>query len=178
MSLISLNPNERVVLRLHRHPIILFFSSLPFLALLVLPIALYVIGSYLQALPTLETSIVALVVLLFSLYFFYIILFLFYNYFDFILDVWVVTDSRIINIEQKALFVREASELDIDRIQDVTAEVRGMLPTIFGYGDIYIQTAGEKERFVFRTVQHPYETVKIISRTIEEHAGPPQPDGL
>jgi len=171
MSLITLGPNERVVLHLHRHPIILFFTSLPFLALLIGPIILYSIANYLQALPDLDTSVTALIVLLSSIYFFYIILFLFYNYFDFILDVWMITDSRIINIEQKALFAREASELDIDRIQDVTAEVRGILPTIFGYGDIYIQTAGEKERFVFRTVQHPYEMVKIISQTIETSAG-------
>ena len=36
------------------------------------------------------------------------------------------------------------------KIQDVTSQVQGVIPTLFRYGYVYVQTAGEKERFVFK----------------------------
>jgi len=75
---------------------------------------------------------------------------------DYYLDVWIVTNLRIVNIEQKGLFSRTVSELELSRIQDVTTEVLGMIPTFLNYGDVFIQTAAEQERFLFRQVPDPY----------------------
>jgi uncharacterized membrane protein YdbT with pleckstrin-like domain len=78
------------------------------------------------------------------------------------LDVWIVTGSRIVNIEQVALFSRNISELKHNKIQDVTSEVKGIIPTLFNYGDVYIQTAGNKQRFVFKQISDPTNTRNII----------------
>jgi len=83
------------------------------------------------------------------------------------LDVWTVTTDRIINREQNALFNRVVSELDLKRVQDVTAEQKGFFPTIFYYGDVFIQSAGVKERFVFEQIPQPYKIAKIIQRLDE-----------
>lgn len=168
MGLVHLNPTEHLVLRLHRHPVVLLIEEIPFFLMLAIPPITYLFFSSLSALPVVPTLLIAPTVLLVSLYYLFVWLFIFYHYFDFILDVWVVTDDRVVNIEQKALFIREASNLEIGKIQDVTAEVKGILPTIFGYGNVYIQTAGERERFVFRTVRQPHHVVKVISRVIEQ----------
>lgn len=81
---------------------------------------------------------------------------------DYYFDIWIITDERIINIEQKGLFMRQISEADYTKIQDVTAQVEGFLPTIINYGDVYIQTAAEKERFVFRTISRPYQIKDLL----------------
>ncbi len=81
---------------------------------------------------------------------------------DYYFDVWVVTTERIVNIEQKGLFVRHMSELNLAQVQDVTTEVKGILPTILNYGDVYIQTAAETERFVFRQVGDPYSIKDMV----------------
>jgi uncharacterized membrane protein YdbT with pleckstrin-like domain len=89
---------------------------------------------------------------------------------DYYFDVWVVTDRRIINIEQKGLFARDVSELNLERIQDVTTEVHGFIPTMFNYGDVYIQTAGEKERFEFSKVPNPYgvkDTIMHLQKSMQ-----------
>lgn len=81
---------------------------------------------------------------------------------DYYFDVWIVTNERVINIEQKGLFVRSVSELKFSRIQDVTSEVRGMIPTILNFGDVKVQTASEEDFFLFRQVPDPYHVKDII----------------
>ena len=89
-------------------------------------------------------------------------LFFFTQYLDYQLDLWVVTNDRFINIEQQGLFARTVAELDLWRVQDVTSESKGILPTLLNYGDVYVQTAGERERFVLEQVSNPHEIRKLI----------------
>src|SRR5512147_723006 len=56
-----------------------------------------------------------------SIFFLFALLFLYQNYIDYYLDMWIVTDHRILDMEQHGLFARTVSELRLDRIQDVTA---------------------------------------------------------
>lgn len=100
----------------------------------------------------------------------FIWIYAFFIWIDYYFDVWVVTDKRIVNIEQKGLFARNVSELKLERIQDVTTEVHGFIPTMFNYGDVYIQTAAEKERFEFQKVPNPYavkDTIMNLQKKVE-----------
>ncbi len=81
---------------------------------------------------------------------------------DYYFDVWIITNERIINIEQKGLFVRSVSELKFSRIQDVTSEVHGMIPTILNFGDVKIQTASDEDFFLFRQVPDPYHVKDVV----------------
>jgi hypothetical protein len=81
---------------------------------------------------------------------------------DYYLDVWIVTDRRIINIEQKGLFSRATSELELEKVQDITTNVRGVIPTFLNYGDLQVQTAAEQEKFLFRNIPDPYSVKDLI----------------
>jgi hypothetical protein len=87
---------------------------------------------------------------------------------DFYLDAWIVTNERIINIDQKGFFNRDISELRLTKIQDVTSEIVGFIPTILGYGNIYVQTAAEKERFTFYQIPNPNEVKNMIVQLQEK----------
>ena len=88
--------------------------------------------------------------------------FFFILWLDFYLDAWIVTNERIINIEQRGFFTRKISELKLTKIQDVTSEIIGVIPTLFNYGNIYVQTAGEKERFIFYQIPNPNYVKNVI----------------
>lgn len=103
-----------------------------------------------------------------SIYLLSIWLFLFSAFLDYYLDLWIVTNDRIMNIEQHGLFGRTVSELDLTKIQDVTSEIKGIIPTLFNYGDVHIQTAAEEKRFVFEEVPNPHEVRKGILDLIDE----------
>ncbi len=81
---------------------------------------------------------------------------------NFYFDVWIITDRRLVNIEQKDLFIRHISELKFSKIQDVSTEVDGFFPTMLNYGEVYIQTAGTKGRFLMRQIPNPYNLRGLI----------------
>ncbi len=74
---------------------------------------------------------------------------------NYYLDVWIITNKRIIDIEQHALFKREVSVLNLDRIQDVTFRVEGVTSTVFNFGDIIVRTAGSQDSFIIRGISNP-----------------------
>jgi hypothetical protein len=92
---------------------------------------------------------------------------------DYYLDIWIITDERIVNIEQKGLFLREASDLQLTKIQDVTTNVTGLIPTMMNYGDVYVQTAGEIERFHLRQIPDPYAVKSLIMEKYQNAVTPP-----
>ncbi len=85
-----------------------------------------------------------------------------YGFIDYYLDVYIVTNERIVNIEQNGFFRREISELNLHQVQDVSAKVNGFFPTMMHYGNIFIQTAGERENFIFKSIPNPYRVSKLI----------------
>lgn len=151
--------NEEIVLFLRRHWLILIFKLIPAVFFLGALLAIFFLKDNLLLYFDWEKSFFNLAYA--SLFMFFWIL-LFIIWVDYYLDVWIVTDQRIVNIEQKSLFRRSISELEMGKIQDVTAEVTGVIPTLFNYGYVYVQTAGEKERFVFQQVSGPTRVKNII----------------
>jgi uncharacterized membrane protein YdbT with pleckstrin-like domain len=89
-------------------------------------------------------------------------LFTLIEFFDFYFDLHIVTDRRIIDIDQEKLFNRNVGELLLDDVQDVDAKVKGIFATLFDFGDVGIQTAGAKPNFVFEQIPHPKEVAAII----------------
>ncbi|MCK5460015.1 PH domain-containing protein [Candidatus Parcubacteria bacterium] len=160
--------DEKTILILRRHWFIFFKSILLFAFLAITPVIfLTIINNFIIGI--LEHYFFApFILLLFSAYYLGIWLFLFANFIDYHLDVWIVTNVRILNIEQKGLFSRVISEQKIEKIQDITSEVHGIIPTFLDYGDVHIQTAGTQQRFIFRKVPHPADTRKKILILVKE----------
>jgi uncharacterized membrane protein YdbT with pleckstrin-like domain len=153
--------NEKLVYFLRRHPVTLFPLAVGFCVLILLPI-LVAMYFWLVRPLWMDGPFFPLFVLGGSIFFLFAWLFLFQSFLDYYLDIWIVTTKRILNIEQTGLFGRTVSELRLYRIQDVTATVHGILHTFLNFGNVHIQTAAEKERFVFEEVPHPNEVAKMI----------------
>lgn len=153
--------DEEIILLLRRYWLVLLFKFIPLFVYLVLLVIFYFLADDIlgQAGIGLDNKFIDLLES-FMFMFFWLILFIIWI--DYYLDVWIVTGQRIINIEQLGLFRREISELDHIKIQDVTSDIKGIIPTLFNYGYVYIQTAGEKERFVFKQVPDPVKIRNII----------------
>lgn len=66
-----------------------------------------------------------------------------------------VTNRNLIQVVQRGLFVRKVSRLSMSNVEDVSAEQKGILATILGYGTLTIQTAGEQENFIFYYCPNP-----------------------
>lgn len=137
-------PEEKTVLQLRKHWFILLKMTLPSVLMGVVPIFIlaYVISAGLIPL----SGIFALPAFwLFSASFWLLIWGLVFAtaWTDYFLDVWIVTDRRIINIDQIGFFNREITTTRMERVQDATTRQTGIIQTLLNYGAIGIQTASE-----------------------------------
>lgn len=139
-----------------------------FLILVAIPIIFYLLVQSTN--PTLIQGPVSwpLFIVGLSAYGLAIWLFYFNSLIDYYLDIWIVTNERIIVIEQKGLFSRTIAELKLYRVQDIKAEVSGIIPTLFDFGNITIQTAAEEVHFAFKQVPRPYKISRKILEVVEQ----------
>ncbi len=87
---------------------------------------------------------------------------------DYYLDMWLLTDKRLIGVEQKGLFSREVSSLRLDRIQDIKVEISGVLDTFLHIGTVHVQTAGSEKEFMIpmaRDPEHIKEQILLAHNT-------------
>jgi hypothetical protein len=161
---------EEVIIHLRRHPLIIIGIGLFFVLLASVPLLLYIFAQSYEVFDTTfsetQTWYPVIKVIGYS-YYLLLIVFAITAWTDYYLDTWTITTDRIINREQYGLFNRIVSELDISNIQDVTAEQKGIAPTFFHYGTVYIQSAAEKERFLFEQIPDPYRIAKMIQKLHE-----------
>ena len=156
----SQKSQEKVFLLLRRH----WFTYFGFVAVaLIISISLIVVAVVWISRPDYFSGILGhfAILAIFSYILFALGLML-YGFIDYYLDVYIITNERIVNIEQNGFFRREISELHLHQIQDVSARVNGFLPTMFHYGDVFIQTAAERENFIFKSIPNPYRVSKLI----------------
>lgn len=157
----EIKEREEIIKILHRH---WFDITKRFVIIFLMAIILLASLSFFPAFfPALQDESYYKAFIFFeSIFAIFIWIFAFFIWIDYYFDIWIITSEKIVNVEQKGLFIRSLSELKFERIQDVTVEVTGILPTMLNYGDVYIQTAGEKERFIFRRISEPYSIKDLI----------------
>ncbi|MDD5031695.1 MAG: PH domain-containing protein [Patescibacteria group bacterium] len=159
---------EKIIKVLRRDVFILIKKILLFLLLLILPLILFylTVASIYPDILYGEISY-PLFLLVVSFYYLFLWVFFFFSFIDYYLDIWIITDERIINIEQEGYFARTISEQRFYRVQDVTSETKGFFPTVLKYGNVYVQTAGAKERFFFQEIPNPDQVRDIIIKLVE-----------
>lgn len=162
-------PGEKVEMIVRRDLFILFKRIVMLLFLIILPLGFFYLMLVSRQELVNNQTIYAIITLATSAYYLFIWLFFFFSFVDYYLDVWIVTNRRIIDIQQKGFFSRVVAEQKLFRVQDVTSEIHGILPTIFKYGDVHIQTAGAKQRFLFQEVPEPNKVREKIISLVERN---------
>lgn len=153
--IIKKKDHEKILHVLRRHwftflPTLLLFSFLAILPPIVYGVASNMIPSVLE-----QDTTQGIGTLVISLYYLAILLFLYTEFVVFYLDVWVITDERIVDIEQITLFSRTISEADLFHIQDVTSDVHGIFPSLLHYGILRVKTASETQDIIFHDIPYP-----------------------
>jgi len=152
---------EKVVLLLRRHPI----TNLPWiiiaLFMLFAPglLSLFPVFSFLPA----RFQLIAVIG-----WYLGCTAFILENFLIWFFNVNIITDERIIDIDFYNLIYKEVSDAKIDKIQDVTYKMGGVVRTIFNYGDVLVQTAAEVPNFDFLAVPRPNRVAKRLQELIIE----------
>lgn len=162
---LDLEPGEKIIYEVRRHWIVIFGSAVGTVLMAVLPPVVFATGLYF-----LPANFVKILLSYFwlELFFYSIWLLLFWVTFfvhwtNYYLDVWYITDKRLIDVNQRSIFHREISNLHFDKIQDVTVEVSGIVATFLKFGELRVQTAAEDSRdYIMKDARRPEEVRRII----------------
>ncbi len=166
-----LHPREEVIILLRRDKWVIFKMTMFYGILLIVPIILFVIIQTYAPEWIIEhwtdPFIKIVMALSISTYYLYVWVFFFQAWLDYYLDVWFVTNERVVSIEQKGLFSRSIAEQKLYRIQDVFGEVHGIVATLLDFGNVTIQTAGTNEYFIFKEIPNPHQVARNIAKLAE-----------
>lgn len=159
---------EKIIFVLHRHPFTFIPAIILFIVLMLVPLAIYFMINSLFPNLFLNEEVHTVFIIFSSIYYLSTYLFFYVQFLDFYLDMWIVTNDRIVDIEQHSLFHREITELDLYRIQDATATVKGFFSTIFQYGDVYVKTASSNTNIIFRRIPNANRVREQLIKMADE----------
>lgn len=178
----NMHPGEHTLLVIRKHPLIFVGALIPFALLDYLPHLLPVLGQIILAqAPMVDPAVIGYLSLEHPLTRFFVggywlIVWMgafgvFTNYY---LDQWILTNERVISIDQKGFWNREVSSVFLDRVQDVETEISSVFGTLFGFGTVSVEAAGaEVGRFRMPGLSGPrHVRDRILEEVAKRHPAP------
>lgn len=169
MKEFELEPGEHVVKQVRKHWFLFLAELLPFALLALIP---FVLPGFLRLAPplaryaplfTVQAPLMRAALGIWLLVSWTGAWSAFTRYF---LNAWVLTNERIVDIKQRGYFSREVSSVLLNRVQDVTTDVRGVLPSLLNIGDINVQSAGAVDKFHMRGIPKPEHMRDLILKYV------------
>lgn len=82
-------------------------------------------------------------------------------------DVVIITNQRVIDINQKSLFDKEVAEINYYKIRDIIYQIKGILASMFNFGRIELHLAGGAV-LALDKIPHPQRIQKILLKSKDE----------
>ncbi len=147
--------NEEVIYFSHQHPWTLVKTGIidVFLALIILAV-FYQFGVSAFSLVVAAAAVIIGLSLTFNK------LFVYKNTF------FVLSDQRIINIDQSSIFGRKVQETELYNIYNISYSNKGVFKSLLNFGDVELTTQGDvNDRIILKNLPVPHEVFEKISKT-------------
>ena len=167
--MIELKKGEKIISVHRRHIFIIILGLLPMALLALVVVGAAFFASYVIPESIASATPVVFLIMMIFVHMLWIISFIILA--DYYLDIWVLTDKRVITIEQKGLFSRKMSEFELDKIQEVSVDISGFFPTLLDYGNVRVRTASENPDFIFKQIGSPNEVKDRIMTECDKCRG-------
>ena len=153
----------------NEHPVALYRQAE---AVLIKPALLIFVFIYFPWFFLLKYEIAWTYVRLFLFWTILVALYTINKYVLWLINCYVVTNKRLVILKYKSLFNKAVLESPIDRILNVSFTANGVLPVLFGFGDVQVQVAGLTEPMVFKNVSKPAEVKDFLWKTHSQNEKP------
>lgn len=162
LNLENMRPWEVVITTVKRHWIVYFILWIYFLIALIVSITTYTILWI--------NSFIHLLNIIFWMVFF---IFLYIEWLNHELDMYVVSNNRIIWIEQISFLNRTVSECNLWQVQEVNSKTSWLFANILNYWTLSIQTAWNKTTlqmdFCPDSIQQARKVLNIVDDYRDKH---------
>lgn len=140
--------DEEIIICLKRHPLFMLKGIKLILGIILAVVCAFIVFR-LGAMSWSNFLYVSIILIIIGVIILFYYLFLWNN------DLIILTNYRIVDIDQHELFHRTVTETDLDNIQETTHKIHGLFNTIFGYGEVIIQTAGPAHNIILENIPKP-----------------------
>ena len=159
--MITLEEGEKIITEIRKHWWRLFTWGFGLLVLSILPILVGIVILVFTGVEFTDSQIYT-AGLFYTMWITVLWILFFIEWTDYYLDVWIVTNHRIIDIEQKGLFSRDIATVRLEDIHDIKVEFSGVIPTLFKFGSISVQSSGAHTEFLLRNANNPERAKEMI----------------
>ncbi len=172
---IKLEEDERIIGIVRKHWWVIFTRTLSVILIALTPAGVLLLLSVIEAqegLTVIEKFVITYLTEGLFLYFAWLLLcwMMIANFWtDHYLDLWAITNRRVVSIDQRGFFRRFLSSFRLVRLQDMNIEVKGVIATLLNFGTIEAQTAGgSNEEFKTDNMPDPRGMKALIIRAADE----------
>jgi len=149
---------EHLEIAVRRHWIVFVMLGIWFIIGVLITMTLFII---------LWTSFLSLMLnIMFWLWF---LLFLYIKWLNHELDFYIITNNRIIWVEQKTFLDRNVSETNLWQVQEVNSNTKGLFANLLNYGTLFIQTAGSKQNLKMDFAPDPINQARKILNIVDDY---------
>ena len=85
----------------------------------------------------------------------------------------ILTNERILLIDQRGALSRTVSEVPVAKIQDVSFKTKGLFQTLLNYGAVAVKTASSEDVMRIPNVSNPYHLHQEIMKVAQKTWAPP-----
>ena len=169
----SQQPDEKILLVVREHWFRLVFKLVIILVLSLLPVIfkMLLVGTDIFNRSQTADAIAQTVI---SVYYLALLVALFIVFVLYYLNIHIVSEERVVDIDQVGLLFHQVSELNVEKIEDVTSQTAGFIGNLLNYGTVFVQTAGTIERFEFNNVPNPEKVASVILELYERREKSPR----
>ncbi len=160
---LQLEDDEKILIQVRKHWFILAMQLLSIIIVAILPVIFFIV--VISTVPSTTLDVSEYTGLLISLYTAWLLIMwmtLFSIWTNYYLDIWTITNKRLIAIDQKGFFFRTSASFRLERLQDAIVSVNGIIATLLNYGSLEVQTAGEEKNFKAYGLPNPGNLKSIL----------------
>lgn len=93
----------------------------------------------------------------------------FLRFFNFYLQTFIITNYRVVQLDQTLYFVRNRDSIDLREIQDIEIHQKGIMPTICNYGELIITLSSAHATKHVYFMPNPEYFFRKINKTKREY---------
>lgn len=160
---IQLESDEVILIQVRKHWFVLCTQLLVVIIVALIPLIAYIAAIQFGVFAYVSVSInTAFLIALYSGWLILAWMGFFSVWTNYYLDVWTITNKRLIAVDQRGLFNRSTGSFRLERLQDINVTIQGIIPTFLNFGNLEAETASNDKEFVARAIPKPQELKALI----------------
>jgi hypothetical protein len=165
LSIINQDVDEVVHLLARRHWITNLIWIISVLLLIFVPFFIPLVFLQFRFIEFSASTIVSAL----ALYYLSLFGYAFLKFCEWYFHVGLVSNKRIVDVDLANILSRNVAETETKSVEDVSFTQKGVIQSIFNYGNVFIQTEAVLANFEFDRVPHPSQVAEIISQLSQHH---------